>query len=299
MSYLFGGTPFDGYDAGGRRSLNGGGGGGGQQQSTQTSYQTNIPAYLQGPAERMVARGETLSEQGYIPYEGARTAGFTPAQQQAFGEIAGLQTPSQFGAAGASVTGAQQFGTAGALGAMGFQPTDFTAYQMQGPQSIRASNVFGTGYDAYGAQAAPDVTGTAYQASQAGYTPTWNQQTAQQYMDPYQQAVVDMQKREATTEAQRLNQELAGKAAKAGAFGGSRFGIEQALLGKSLATNLSDIQAKGSQAAYQSGLGQFNTEQAQRQAINLAGEMDEGNIVVILADGGWKYLSLDLWSRDR
>ncbi len=31
-----------------------------------------------------------------------------------------------------------------------------------------------------------------------------------------------------------------------------------------------------------------------RQAINLAGEMDEGNIVVILADGGWKYLSLDL-----
>jgi len=36
-----------------------------------------------------------------------------------------------------------------------------------------------------------------------------------------------------------------------------------------------------------------------RQAINLAGEMDEGNIVAILADGGWKYLSLDLWSRDR
>ncbi len=36
-----------------------------------------------------------------------------------------------------------------------------------------------------------------------------------------------------------------------------------------------------------------------RQAINPGGEMSEGNIVAILADGGWKYLSLDLWSGDR
>ena len=32
------------------------------------------------------------------------------------------------------------------------------------------------------------------------------------------------------------------------------------------------------------------------QAVKVAGEMDEGNIVVILADGGWKYLSMDFWS---
>ncbi len=32
------------------------------------------------------------------------------------------------------------------------------------------------------------------------------------------------------------------------------------------------------------------------QAIKVATEMDEGNIVVVLADGGWKYLSLDLWT---
>jgi cysteine synthase B len=31
------------------------------------------------------------------------------------------------------------------------------------------------------------------------------------------------------------------------------------------------------------------------QAIKLAQQMDEGNIVAILADGGWKYLSMDLW----
>ncbi len=33
-------------------------------------------------------------------------------------------------------------------------------------------------------------------------------------------------------------------------------------------------------------------------AIRIAERMDEGNIVVLLADGGWKYLSTGLWTRD-
>jgi len=32
------------------------------------------------------------------------------------------------------------------------------------------------------------------------------------------------------------------------------------------------------------------------QAVKLAQEMDEGNIVAVLADGGWKYLSMDFWT---
>jgi len=32
-------------------------------------------------------------------------------------------------------------------------------------------------------------------------------------------------------------------------------------------------------------------------ATKIAGEMDEGNIVVVLADGGWKYLSMDFWNK--
>ena len=35
---------------------------------------------------------------------------------------------------------------------------------------------------------------------------------------------------------------------------------------------------------------------AVHQAIKIASEMDEGNIVVVLPDGGWKYLSLDCWA---
>jgi len=33
------------------------------------------------------------------------------------------------------------------------------------------------------------------------------------------------------------------------------------------------------------------------QAIKVARDMDEGNIVVVLADGGWKYLSMDFWTK--
>jgi cysteine synthase len=33
-------------------------------------------------------------------------------------------------------------------------------------------------------------------------------------------------------------------------------------------------------------------------ALRVAREMERGNIVVLLADGGWKYLSEDLWTRD-
>ncbi|HEX7226061.1 MAG TPA: cysteine synthase family protein [Candidatus Limnocylindria bacterium] len=33
-------------------------------------------------------------------------------------------------------------------------------------------------------------------------------------------------------------------------------------------------------------------------ALRVAGDLERGSVVVLLADGGWKYLSADLWSRD-
>jgi len=33
-------------------------------------------------------------------------------------------------------------------------------------------------------------------------------------------------------------------------------------------------------------------------ALRAASELDRGNVVVLLADGGWKYLSAELWTRD-
>ena len=271
MSFLFGGNPFDGYARDGRRSVNSSGGGGGGN-TTSTTYTSNIPEWLKTPAKEMVARGTKLSEQEWIPYEGERVAGLTPQQLAVYGELGSMGTPNEFAQAGQTLTGAEQFGAAGALGAMNYQPTQFNAYQMTGPSNITSRDVKGTGYNAVGVEAAPDVTGTSYDASMADYADQWSPEAAQRYMSPYQQAVTDIAKREAAADAAGLNRQLAGQAAKAGAFGGSRFGVEQALLGSKLATNLSDIQTKGLQDAYTSGMSQFNTEQAARQGINLANQ---------------------------
>lgn len=219
---------------GGRITLEGGGsGGGGQTQSTGTTYQTNIPAYLEDPTKGMVSRGTTLSEQGYIPYSGQRVSGLNPMQMQAYGELGGMSTPSQFGRADQSITGAEQFGAVGALRAMGYNPTQFNMYQMEKPGEFGATQ-------------------------------------AQQYMSPYQQSVTDIAKREATAEAAGLNRQLSSQAAKAGAFGGSRFGVEQALLGSKLATNLADIQTKGLQSAYENAQQQYERDRAAGMTANQA-----------------------------
>lgn len=89
--------------------------------------------------------------------------------------------------------------------------------------------------------------------------------TAQQYMNPYVQSVLDIQQREAQREADIAATARAGAAARAGAFGGSRQAIMDAEAARNLATQKGDIQAVGLQKAYESALQQFNTEQALRE----------------------------------
>jgi len=85
--------------------------------------------------------------------------------------------------------------------------------------------------------------------------------SAEAYMSPYMQNVVDIQQREAQRQADIAATKRGAGFAQAGAFGGSRQAIENAEAARNLATQKGDIQAQGLQAAYQSGQGQFNTEQ--------------------------------------
>ena len=87
------------------------------------------------------------------------------------------------------------------------------------------------------------------------------------YMSPYMQNVVDIQKREAGRQSGIMGQQIAAKAASAGAFGGSRFGIEQAERDRNLAEQMGDIQARGSQSAYESAANQFRQGIGQQQNI--------------------------------
>ena len=99
-----------------------------------------------------------------------------------------------------------------------------------------------------------------------GQTQQFTPQMAAQYMSPYQQAVVDVEKREAIRQSQVPMQNIAAQAAKAGSFGGSRQAILEAERQRNLQQQLGNIQAKGSQAAYESGLRAFEAQKERERA---------------------------------
>jgi hypothetical protein len=74
------------------------------------------------------------------------------------------------------------------------------------------------------------------------------------YMSPYTQNVIDVQKGQAIRDYQKAMPGLASQAVGQGAFGGNRLAIQQAEAGRTLGSNLANIQAQGQQAAYDKAL---------------------------------------------
>jgi hypothetical protein len=109
------------------------------------------------------------------------------------------------------------------------------------------------------------LQGMGYQAGQ------FDTAAAQQYMSPYMQQVVNVQKQQAILDAQRQNAGRAAQAVQAGAFGGSRQAVESALAGEALSRQLGEIQASGQQQAYESAQGQFERDRAARESAERLG----------------------------
>jgi len=90
-------------------------------------------------------------------------------------------------------------------------------------------------------------------------------QMAESYMSPYMQNVVERQQNDANRQAAIAQQAQGAQAARSGAYGGSGDYLLRAQAAGNLARQKGDIMAQGQQAAYQQGMGQFNTEQAATQ----------------------------------
>jgi hypothetical protein len=128
----------------------------------------------------------------------------------------------------------------------------------------------------YGKGAA-DVFGTlsGVQAPTVGIGSITGQGVLGQYMSPYQQAVTDIQKTAAITDAQKANLAQNLGAARQGTYGGARQLLATTEREKALSGQLGQIQATGLQNAYQQALAQFNAEnqlglQAQQANQNAA-----------------------------
>jgi hypothetical protein len=127
-------------------------------------------------------------------------------------------------------------------------------------------------YQAYGGERSAQFTPLQKQAygnaSGMDAGPEGFAQNVGSYMSPYMQNVVDREKLAAARDSQLLGQQQQGQATQAGAFGGYREGIQRAERERGLRSQLQDIQAKGSQAAYDQAANQFRQGIGQQMAVN-------------------------------
>jgi hypothetical protein len=186
----------------------------------------------------------------------ARIANFTEQQKNLQGQVAGMQTPGQFG-----------------------QATDFT--NQAGVAALNAGN-----YDP-----AAQYNATSY-APAAQYTPSqfttqqiqdqdlnyfqmgpaqqFGNEQVQQYMSPYFQNVLDVQKQRAQEDAQKsqLMQNLG--ASRQGTYGGSRQLLAGLTRERDLGRQMGDIQAAGQQSAFENAQQQFERDRAAGFNVNNA-----------------------------
>ena len=117
----------------------------------------------------------------------------------------------------------------------GFSPTQQAAMQ-QAYGGIGAYQPF--------LQAATDTQAAALGTTGAGVQAlgqmNFDPSAAQAFMDPYQQSVTQEALKEIDRQQQMASNQLAGKAVQAGAFGGSRFGLQQS----ELARNAQDLKSR-------------------------------------------------------
>jgi hypothetical protein len=154
------------------------------------------------------------------------------------GAQTGMQGGQYYGAQGAGY-GAQAAGLAGQAQDYGQGAADI------GQMGLRAEQ--------YGRDVSGQAENYARQAANAQqqYTAQMTNPAAmQQFMSPYQQSVTDIQIDAARRQADISRAQRGSQAARAGAFGGARQAIENAEAERALQSQLSAIQAQGSQSAY-------------------------------------------------
>jgi hypothetical protein len=111
--------------------------------------------------------------------------------------------------------------------------------------------------------------GRAFQT--AAYQPLGYEQNLNRFMNPYQQNVIDIQKREARRDAAMNRQNIMGQAAQSGGLGGYREAILQAENLRNLGQRVDDIQGQGLNAAFLNAQRQLGQERADRRAASALG----------------------------
>ena len=236
-------------------------GGGGSSTQTQT---TDLPEWAQPYAKDILAKGKALTninDNPYQRYDKPRTADFGELQTGAMEGAKTMGPSSQLGTATtlAGDVGTRAMGTNYQAGQFANQFQDPGAYQ---PGQFSMMQARAPSLQQYQMDPAERVRTQSF--ARPG--------SAEAYMSPYMQNVVDIQQREAQRQADIARTGRGAQAVGAGAFGGSRQAIMEAEAARNLAQQKGDIQATGLQSAYGQAQQQFNAEQQARLQAQLANQ---------------------------
>ena len=140
----------------------------------------------------------------------------------------------------------------------------------QNPEALEIAKQYNADPTQFGGQKPTDrgaaLGGQLAQTIQPPQQPS----VAAQYMNPYLQAALDPQLREARRQADISRVQDAARLTKAGAFGGSRQAIMESEGRRNLGQLQSDITAKGYADAFEKARAQFNEEERRRIAAEQA-----------------------------
>lgn len=240
----------------------------GQQVAPQLTDASNIAYTAAGQALRAQPTAQALQQTalgygqagaGYggaastLGIAGAQAAQLSSQEAQRQAGLYGLMG-SQYGAQGAQFgqQAAQQAGQQaqmyGGLGAgYGGAAVGMVPQAQVYGGTAAGLGMHGVGIGGLGVQAA----GQGFGAGQAYAQQATSPEAQQAYMSPYMQNVVAQQQKDARRQAEIERQAVQAQAAKSGAFGGSRSAIVEAENQKNLQDRLAQIQAAGSQQAFQ------------------------------------------------
>ena len=208
-------------------SKGGGGGGTRSQPTTSRVVQTNLPQYAEPYYQRLLGATEAETARGYQPYTGERYATFSPEQQRGF---ALAETAVDPNIAFPQIQRAQT-----ALE----EVAGYTPDQVRMDHLVRDPTFDFT---------ARDVAYTPGQISSQSFI---EGDTAQRYMNPFIENVIDRQKQRARRDFERnVLPSLRAKQVQAGAFGGSRGAIAEQIARSEMERDLLDADAQQRVRAY-------------------------------------------------
>jgi len=244
---------------------------------TRSLAASRTPGVAEAQGMTRTAGQGILGLAGQDPFKFSQYGGFQAGQASPYAGFTESRTSPYAGFAATRGTEFGGFKERAVSPFSGFSETQgrafggFQAGQAQPFSDFRASSAtpfseFQTG------QATPfsDFSEAGYNQFQFGPAGQFTGSGVGQYMDPYMQNVVDVEKRRAQEDYDIARQGRSARAVSAGAFGGSRAAVQEGLAERDLLERQGAIQSRGLSTAYGDASRLFEADRAARMATEQA-----------------------------